>query len=85
MYDVIYITFKCITENIIIYTGCVDFVPARTKVDGVFSTGDFEPLATVMTRAHQWIRQNPGLNITNVNSCDYKLKTDEGINVTVHI
>ena len=43
---------------VVFFIGCVDFVPARTKVDGVFSTGDFEPLVPcVISWSHYRITQ----------------------------
>ena len=62
-----------------VYTvGCADFVPARLKQDGFMSSGEFEPLHQVVGKAQMWLQQNPSLNLVNVQTIDYKLKSTYG-------
>jgi hypothetical protein len=54
--------------------GCADFIPSRTKQDGFFKSGEFEPLHNVVGKARAWAQSQPGLHVVNVQSMDYKLK-----------
>ena len=42
------------------------------------SSGQFEPLYQVVAKAQAWIQQNSGLNLVNVQTIDYKLKSTYG-------
>ena len=54
-------------------SGSIDFVPGQVQQGGMFGMGLFEPMAVVVSRANEWMSQNPRLQVLNVQSVDYKL------------
>ena len=64
-------THSCKLRNVLV-AGCADFCPNPTPN----SSSKFEHLAPVVARARNWIQQNASLNVVNVQTIDYKLKSN---------
>ena len=62
--------------NFLRFTGATDFVPAELEPRMVFSSRKVETFAAVMKRVNASIaKKPPNVNICNVQSIDYKIKS----------
>ena len=50
-------------------SGSVDFVPMKDSSN----VKPYEDLPTILHRAHQWVRQQTGVRVTNVQSINFKV------------
>ena len=56
--------------------GSVDFVPSKLDHGGgMFQIQKFEHMSVVLGRTNEWMQQNPGLPVVNVQSLDYRLNS----------
>jgi len=58
--------------------GCADFVPSVLDSGGIFSIGHAQRLTEMAANAHQWIQQQAGINVTNIQTIDYKISRSWG-------
>ncbi len=63
---------------ILIHAGCADFVPSMVAQGGMLTPNSYEFLSSPAGHAHQWIQQQQGIRITNIQSIDYKVSSNWG-------
>ncbi|ESO08151.1 hypothetical protein HELRODRAFT_169891 [Helobdella robusta] len=56
--------------------GCADFVPNNLDQGSQFSVPYFENFEQVFSKAASWMKHQRNINITNMQSIDYKMKND---------
>ncbi len=62
------------------HLGTADFVPQCLKPGGFLSMANFETLGQTVAAANNWISQQQGIRVTNVQSIDYKVSSSWGKN-----
>jgi len=60
-------------HKMLVFSGCVDFVPACTQQASFTRPFAFEPFSAVVLRAQEWILQRTHLQVASVQSINYMI------------